>query len=91
MILGFADETTKALADRKPVRKIPADLAKQAAKRLAYLAAATRLEDLYQPPSNHFHALAGSGRFAIRVNMQWRITFRWTDNGPADVLFEDYH
>lgn len=89
MIQGFADETTRHLAEGQPVRKVPAELAKQAYKRLAYLSAATRLESLYIPPSNHFHAIGK--RYAIRVNMQWRITFTWTDSGPADVLFEDYH
>jgi proteic killer suppression protein len=49
----------------------------------------TRIEDLYIPPSNHFHAVGQ--RFAIRVNRQWRITFHWTDAGPSDVLLEDYH
>lgn len=89
MIQSFADETTRHLAEGQPVRKVPAELAKQAYKRLAYLAAATRLESLYIPPSNHLHAVGK--RYAIRVNMQWRITFIWTASGPADVLFEDYH
>lgn len=91
MIQSFADETTKLIASGISVRKIPADLQRQALKRLNFLKLAKRLEDLYIPPSNYFHALAGSGRYAIRVNMQWRITFTWTKAGPADVLFEDYH
>ncbi|MBI4625739.1 MAG: type II toxin-antitoxin system RelE/ParE family toxin [Verrucomicrobia bacterium] len=91
MIQSFADETTERLWRGSPVRRIPVDLQRQALKRLGYLHAAQRLEDLYAPPSNHFHALAGSDRYAIRVNLQWRITFTWTPVGPADVLFEDYH
>jgi proteic killer suppression protein len=31
------------------------------------------------------------GVHAIRINDQWRITFRWTANGPADVDIVDYH
>jgi toxin HigB-1 len=89
MVQSFADETTRLLAENKPVRKIPPELAKQAYKRLAYLAAATRLESLHQPPSNHFHAVGK--RYAIRVNLRWRITFNWTESGPTNVLFEDYH
>ena len=27
----------------------------------------------------------------IRVNDQWRIVFRWTDAGPAEVAIRDYH
>ena len=89
MIQSFADETTNALWARHPVRRIPVELQDQAFKRLSYLNAATRIEDLYQPPSNHFHAIGK--RFAIRVNKPWRITFVWTPSGPTEVLFEDYH
>jgi len=89
MIQGFADETTRALWHRRPVRRIPVGLQDQAFKRLSYLNAAARIEDLYQPPSNHFHSVGK--RFAIRVNRQWRISFLWTSTGPSDVRFEDYH
>jgi proteic killer suppression protein len=79
--MTFADAITEKLANREVVKGIPADLAKHAAKRLDYLAAATRIEDLYVPPSNKFHALGGlkTKRYAIWVNRQWRISFvgRW--------------
>ncbi len=91
MIQSFANSITEQLAKGEAVRKIPADLQRQALKRLNFLHLAKRLEDLYIPPSNHLHALTGSGRYAIRVNMQWRVTFTWTKAGPAEVLFEDYH
>jgi plasmid maintenance system killer protein len=29
--------------------------------------------------------------YSIRVNQQWRITFHWTENGPAEVAIVDYH
>ena len=91
MILSFADKTTEELANGRAPRGIPMPLAKQAAKRLAYLAAATRIEDLFIPPSNRFHALQGTERYSLWVNDQWRITFTWTDAGPQDAKFEDYH
>ncbi len=89
MIQSFADETTRQIWEGISDRRIPTELKKQAQKRMRYLNAATRIEDLYIPPSNHFHAVGK--RFALRVNMQWRITFTWAQSGPADVLFEDYH
>ncbi len=89
MILSFADETTEQIWKGIPVRRIPVDLQRQAEKRLGYLDLAKRIEDLYIPPSNHFHSVGK--RFAIRVNMQWRITFAWTEKGPSEVLLEDYH
>jgi len=31
------------------------------------------------------------GKHSIRINKQWRITFRWTDEGAEDVEITDYH
>lgn len=89
MIQSFADETTEALWQRKRLRRIPIELQDQAFKRLSYLHAATCIEDLHQPPSNHFRSVGK--HFAIRVNKQWRLTFVWTPSGPTQVRFEDYH
>ena len=38
-------------------------------------------------------ALAGKmrGLHSIRVNDQWRIVFRWRDDGAHEVAFTDYH
>lgn len=91
MLQSFADVITEQIWKGQAIRRIPADLQRQALKRLTYLNAAKRLEDLYQPPSNRFHALQGTGRYSLSVNMQWRITFTWTEAGPAEVRFEDYH
>ncbi len=33
--------------------------------------------------SNGFHS--------IRINAQWRIIFKWTDNNAAQVSITDYH
>ncbi len=62
MLQGFADATTEQIWKGGAVRRIPTDLQRQALKRLGYLNAAKCLEDLYQPPSNRFHALKGAGR-----------------------------
>ena len=54
---------------------------------------AQRLEDLRSPPGNRLEALKGDlrGLFSVRVNDQWRIVFRWTNQGPEDVDVVDYH
>ncbi len=67
--------------------------ADQAARRLALLDAAESLRDLAALPSNRLEALRGNreGQHSIRVNVQWRICFRWTDEGPSDVEIVDYH
>ena len=55
--------------------------------------AAAKLEDLRVPPGNRLEALKGDrkGQHSIRVNQQWRVCFRWTESGPADVEVVDYH
>ncbi|MBL8800518.1 MAG: type II toxin-antitoxin system RelE/ParE family toxin [Planctomycetes bacterium] len=32
-----------------------------------------------------------TGLHSIRVNDQWRLVFRWSGAGPADVRLSDYH
>lgn len=93
MIKSFRDQVTEDIFDGKKIRRIDKKLVKRARRRLEYLNGATKLNDLYFPPSNHFHALQGfqPTRYAIRVNDQWRITFEWHENHAFDVYFEDYH
>ncbi len=57
------------------------------------LDAAQTLQFLRSPPGNRLEALRGDrgGQHSIRVNAQWRLCFIWTDNGPRDVEFVDYH
>ena len=71
----------------------PADLVKRTRAMLSALDAAAVLEDLRFPPRNHLEALKGSraGQYSVRINGQWRICFRWTDQGPANVEIVDYH
>jgi toxin HigB-1 len=63
------------------------------ARKLDVLDYAGALVDLRSPPGNRLEALRGdlSGRYAIRVNDQWRVVFRWTDRGPEAVDVVDYH
>jgi proteic killer suppression protein len=91
MILSFADELTLQIWQGNPIRRLPDNLQRQTLKRLTYLNSAECIEELYQPPSNHFHALQGTPRYCIRVNKQWRLSFAWSGRGPEHVRLEDYH
>jgi proteic killer suppression protein len=64
-----------------------------AIRKLAQLDAAHTLDFLRSPPGNHLEALKGKreGQHSIRVNDQFRVCFRWTREGPADVKIVDYH
>ena len=52
-----------------------------------------RASDLAVPPGNRLEALRGNraGFHSIRINDQWRLVFRWTESGPAEVAIMDYH
>lgn len=70
-----------------------ASIAKQALSKLQMMNRAANLDDLRVPPGNRLEALRGNraGQHSIRINQQWRICFRWTHEGPADVEISDYH
>ena len=71
----------------------PTDLVRRTTAMLTALDAAVELSDLRFPPGNNLEALKGdrAGQHSVRINRQWRICFRWTPNGPADVEIVDYH
>jgi proteic killer suppression protein len=70
-----------------------ANVARVAARKLDMLDYAAVLTDLASPPGNRLEVLKGklAGRHSIRINDQWRVVFRWTDSGPAEVDIRDYH
>jgi toxin HigB-1 len=55
--------------------------------------AAQTLEFLRSPPGNRMEALKveRKGQFSIRINDQYCLRFRWTNEAPADVELVDYH
>ena len=93
MLRSFRDKDTEAVWQRRPSRRFDSVLRRVALRKLAMLDAAETLADLRIPPGNRLEKLAGdrAGQHSIRVNQQWRICFRWTDAGPADVEITDYH
>lgn len=93
MIQSFGDADTEAVLDGRRPRRLPPDIMRRAQRKLVQLHTVTRLEDLAVPPGNRLEALAGDrrGRHSIRINEQWRITFRWDGGHAYEVLIEDYH
>ncbi len=92
MINSFADNDTRTLFELGRVRKW-ANIERQALRKLVQLDLAQNLSDLRAPPGNRLEALSGNrkGQWSIRVNDQFRICFRWAENGPVDVEIVDYH
>ena len=91
MIKSFKDKEAESIFQGKRSRKLPVEIQVAAQRKLWILDAASAPEDLKIPPGNHFKALNGRpGFYSIRINIQWRITFSWS-NGAENVKIEDYH
>ncbi|MPZ21887.1 MAG: plasmid maintenance system killer protein, partial [Luteitalea sp.] len=87
MIRSFRDDTTADLfRDRntRAARQIPREIWRVVQRKLKLLDVAARLDDLRAPAGNRLETLKGdqAGRHSIRVNDQYRVTFRW-ENGHA--------
>jgi proteic killer suppression protein len=96
MIVNFANAVTEDLyngVSNARTRGLPTDVMARAVRMLDRIAAATEVNDLRLPPSNRLHKLQGDRAdvWSVSVNDQWRITFKWSAAGPAEVCFEDYH
>jgi proteic killer suppression protein len=92
VIQSFKDKDAQALFEGRTVRRFQG-FERQTMRRLLVLDRAKGVSDLAVLQSNRFEHLKGDrkGQCSIRINLQWRICFRWTDEGPEDVEIVDYH
>jgi len=92
VIVSFRCSDTQALAHGERVGRF-VNIQSVARRKLRQLEIAGRLDDLRVPPGNRLEPLKGdrAGRHSIRINDQFRVCFRWTPAGPADVEIADYH
>ncbi len=96
MIAGFGNRLAEDLWDdrsSRAVRRFPPELRRAARRKLLYLNDAEQLKDLRAPPGNRLEALKADwrGYHSIRINIQWRIVFRWENGHASDVQVVDYH
>ena len=96
VIHTFADAATADVfngATTRAARTIDKSIWPVVRRKLDMLNAATAVQDLRVPPGNRLEALKGDhlGRFSIRVNDQYRITFRFEEGNAFEVCCEDYH
>lgn len=93
MILSFGDKETRELFKTGKSKKLPSDIWRRALRKLEMIDKAESLEDLKVPPGNRLEALKGDreGYYSIRINDQWRITFRFNSGNAFEVRVEDYH
>jgi proteic killer suppression protein len=74
-------------------KKMPNEIQRIAERKLIMLHRTAALNDLRIPPENRLETLSGKrkGQHSIRINNQWRICFKWHEDGVYDVEIIDYH
>ncbi len=96
MIQSFGDAATEDVfngRESSAARRLPRVIWPVIRRKLDMVNAAHALGDLRAPPGNRLEALKGkrAGWYSIRVNDQYRVTFRFMDGNAYEVLCEDYH
>lgn len=84
----FAWSDTEALFTTGKCRRF-VNIKSVAERKLAQLDAAPSVNFMKAPPGNDLKEYDGA--WHVRINDQWRLTFKWGDSGPCDVLIEDPH
>ena len=93
MIKSFKNLETIRIYEQHFVKRIPADVSKIALRKLIMIDNAEKLEDLRVPPGNRLETMKGKrqGQHSIRINDQYRICFRSTQNGFEQVEITVFH
>jgi proteic killer suppression protein len=97
VIQSFGDRGTQdvyfGIASKAARATCPVPLWTIAQRKLSYLEAATKIEDLRAPPGNRLEALKGklTGFWSIRINEQYRVVFHFQGGSAQDVRILDYH
>lgn len=97
MIQSFKNKATEDIFNGKATkdarRACPQNLWNIAVRKLDRLDSVIEIDELRVPPGNRLELLSADrrGQHSIRINNQYRICFKWTENGPADVEITDYH
>lgn len=87
-IQSFACNDTEILFTSGKSRRF-INIKSVAERKLAQLDAAPSVNFMKAPPGNDLKEY--NGAWHVRINDQWRLTFKWGEGGPYDVLIEDPH
>lgn len=93
MIVSFGNTDTEKIWNGIRVKGLPGEVQEIGRRKLRMLNNSTNLIDLKVPPSNRLEKLSGRMKefYSIRINDQWRITFRWKSGNAFEVEILDYH
>ena len=87
-IQSFSDADTQELFTTGKCKRFAA-IAAAAIRKLTQLDSAPTTNFMKLPPGNDLKFYDDA--WHVRINRQWRLTFKWSDAGPYDVLIEDPH
>lgn len=93
MIISFGSKETEQIWNGVRVKKMPPEIQQVGRRKLRMLHNSQDIADLRIPPSNRLEKLSGDleGFYSIRINIQWRIIFKWDKGNAGKVEIVDYH
>ena len=87
-IQSFACADTESLFTTGKCRRF-VSIKSVAERKLVQLDAAPSVSFMKAPPGNDLKEYDGA--WHVRINDQWRLSFKWAESGSYDVLIEDPH
>ncbi len=93
MIISFSTKEAKKIWDGERIKGLSPELQEIARRKLRMLNNSQNIIDLQIPPSNRLEKLKGNLKeyYSIRINVQWRIIFKWDKGNASNVEIIDYH
>lgn len=93
MIRDFADDETRILYEEGFRKGWGPAVCRNAVRKLMQLNFARGPEDMRSPPGNRLHKLVGrrEGQWAVSINDQYRLCFRFDGEDAVGVEVADYH
>lgn len=93
MIKSFGNRETELIWNGNTSKKLPFTMQNIARRKMRMINNAQDIQDLKIPPSNHLEKLKGNLKayHSIRINQQWRLIFKWTNQHASELEIIDYH
>lgn len=93
MIKSFKDKETQKLFRGRKSKAVSQQAQRKALRKLEQIDSVESVEEMAIPPSNRLHKLSGDheGQWAVSIDKQYRICFRFEDGHAYDVEATDYH
>lgn len=93
MIISFGNTETEKIWNGIRVKNLSLEIQNIGRRKLRMLNNSADIADLRIPPSNRLEKLSGNLKnfYSIRINIQWRIIFKWNSGNAYEVEITDYH